>query len=79
MTPELGSRESVLLLLIVFGVAVQFFLMGFAVSDLVQTPVEKLKGGRKWPWALLVVFVNTIGPIIYLLTARKKESSPAKA
>lgn len=75
MGPTLGTAE----MLILFGVAVQFFLMGFAVCDLVQRPAEKLKGGRKWGWALLVVFVNAIGPVIYLLTARKKESPPAKA
>ena len=71
MGPALGTTE----MLVLFGVAVQFFLMGFAVSDLVQRPADKLKGGRKWPWALLVVFVNTLGPVIYLLTARKKEAA----
>jgi hypothetical protein len=29
--------------------------------------------GPKWVWALVILFVNLIGPIIYFVAARKDE------
>ncbi|MBI4308142.1 MAG: PLDc_N domain-containing protein [Chloroflexi bacterium] len=65
-------------MLIVLGVAVQYFLMGYAVCDLVHRPTAQLKGARKWPWALLVVLVSTLGPIIYLLASQKKQPAQSR-
>lgn len=38
----------------------------------------KLKGDKvnylpKWAWALIVLFVNLIGPIIYLMIGRERD------
>ncbi len=50
---------------------IQIGLLVFALRDLIKR--RQVVGGNKWPWALLIVFVNTIGPIIYLIAGRKEE------
>jgi hypothetical protein len=46
----------------------QLALMVFALVDLVRR--ERTKG-PKWLWALIVVFVNLIGPILYFIVGRE--------
>lgn len=29
-------------------------------------------GGKKWPWAIIIVFVNLLGSVVYLVLARKE-------
>ncbi|MDH4140965.1 MAG: PLD nuclease N-terminal domain-containing protein [Coriobacteriia bacterium] len=67
--------------LVVFGVllVVQMTLLVIALLDLVRRSPEALLGGKKWPWALLVVLGSTIGPIIYLAVARKPHSADGPA
>ena len=48
----------------------QLGLMAFALWDLAHR--EVVKGGRKWPWALVIIFVNLFGPILYLLVGREQ-------
>ena len=49
---------------------VQLGLMIVALIDLIKR--EKTKG-PKWLWAIIVVFVNLIGPIIYFVAGREEE------
>jgi hypothetical protein len=58
--------------LIVIGVLwlVQVSLLLWALIDLVRRPSEQIRGGMKWVWVLIVLFLNLIGPIIYLLVGR---------
>lgn len=49
---------------------VQLGLMITALVDLIKR--EKTKG-PKWLWAIIVVFVNLIGPIIYFVAGREEE------
>ncbi len=49
---------------------IQLGLMLFGLIDLVRR--EKTRG-PKWVWALVIVFVNLIGPIIYFVAGRKDE------
>ncbi len=49
---------------------VQIGLLIAGVLDLVKR--EKTKG-PKWMWALIIVFVNIIGPIIYFVLGREDE------
>lgn len=49
---------------------IQLGLMVFALVDLVRR--ERTKG-PKWMWAIIIVAVNIIGPVVYLL-AGKDES-----
>ena len=51
-------------------VVIELLLLVAAVLDLVRR--EKTRG-PKWLWALIIVFVNLIGPIIYFLAAREDE------
>ena len=46
----------------------QLALMIFALVDLTRR--ERTKG-PKWLWALIIVFVNLIGPILYFIIGRE--------
>ncbi len=47
----------------------QLALMIFALVDLIRR--ERTKG-PKWLWALIIVFVNLIGPILYFIIGREE-------
>lgn len=48
----------------------QFILMIVAVIDLVR--IEKTNG-PKWVWALVVVLLNIVGPIVYFIIGRRND------
>ena len=62
LTPEL-------LLLLVPLVLLELGLLVFAVIDLLRDD-RVVRGGNKGLWAVVIVFVNVIGPIVYLLVGR---------
>lgn len=47
---------------------VEIALLVIALVDLVKR--ERVRGGNKVIWALVIVLVNLIGPIIYLVAGR---------
>lgn len=49
---------------------IQLLLMIIAVIDLVR--IEKTNG-PKWIWALVVVCINIIGPILYFIFGRRND------
>lgn len=49
---------------------IQLVLMISALVDLIRRPSVR---GPKWAWALVILFVNLIGPIIYFVMGRKEE------
>ena len=49
---------------------IQLALMIFAIVDLLKRQRTK---GPKWVWALVIVFVNFIGPILYFVIGREEE------
>jgi hypothetical protein len=51
-------------------VLIQLGLMIAACVDLVRREQTR---GPKWVWALVILFVNFIGPIIYFVAGRKEE------
>ena len=57
----------ILLLLPIFFL--QIGLMLYALVDLLRR--ERTKGVPKWAWALIIIFVNFIGPVIYLVVGRE--------
>ena len=63
---ELGQ----LVLLIIPLVLVQLGLMAFALYDLVRR--ERVKGGSKWLWGIIIVVVNIIGPVLYFVLGREE-------
>jgi uncharacterized membrane protein YhaH (DUF805 family) len=51
-------------------VIIELILMISALVDLVRREHTR---GPKWVWALVIIFINYIGPIIYFVAGRKEE------
>ncbi len=51
-------------------VIIQLGLMIVALHDLEQED-RRVRGGSKVLWALVIVFVNLVGPIVYLVGGRE--------
>jgi hypothetical protein len=49
---------------------IQVILLIVALLDLVKQPATR---GPKWMWAVIIIFVNIIGPVIYFIVGRKEE------
>ena len=64
-----GLTPTTLLLLIPL-VVVQFGLLIFAVIDLLRDD-RRVRGGSKGMWAVIIVFVSLLGPILYFLIGRE--------
>ncbi len=52
-------------------VILQLGLMIAALIDL-ERPERQVRGGSKLRWALIIVFVNLVGPIVYFLAGREE-------
>lgn len=50
---------------------VQIALLGVSLVVLWRTPRERLVLERAWPWVLIIVLVNVIGPIVFLAVGRR--------
>lgn len=46
---------------------IQLGLMVYALIDLIRRPKTK---GPKWLWVIVILFINLIGPIVYLVIGR---------
>ena len=69
-TATLNTLQQMLPLLIPILI-IQLGLLTFALVDLFR-PTRTTRG-PKWVWALVIVFVNLIGPIVYFVAGRKDE------
>lgn len=49
---------------------IQFILLLIAIIDLVR--IEKTNG-PKWLWALIILFINILGPILYFVIGRRNQ------
>ena len=68
----LGIQVSTSLLLILLPIVViELGLVVFSLVDLFK-PERRVIGDNKLVWALVIVVVGTIGPIVYLLAGRKQ-------
>ena len=63
-----GTLIAVLAPLIILDVV----LIVAALYDLTR-PNRRVRGDSKVVWALIVIFVSTIGPILYFLAGREPE------
>jgi hypothetical protein len=52
-------------------VLIQLGLMIAALIDL-EHEERRVRGGSKLVWALVIVFVNVIGPIVYFVAGREE-------
>lgn len=55
---------------IVVLVAVQLAVEIYAMIVLFRTPEERVVFQKRWPWVLIIVFVNLIGAIVFLAAGR---------
>ena len=65
------SLSSNLLLILLPIVVIELGLIVFSLIDLFK-PERQVVGNNKLVWALVIVLVGTIGPIVYLLAGRKQ-------
>lgn len=61
-----------LLILIAPLIILEIILVVAALVDLARR--EKVAGGNKLAWAAAILFISTIGPIVYFVFGRKEES-----
>jgi hypothetical protein len=64
----MSDTQIILLLLPI--IAIQLGLTIFALWDMTR-PGRRVRGDSKLMWALIVIFVGTIGPLIYLAVGRE--------
>jgi hypothetical protein len=72
MSPDVAFAEippGLLIPLAVLSIA-QIALEVFALVKLIRTPDDQLVFGKKWPWVLIILFVNFIGAIVFLAAGR---------
>ena len=67
---DLGEIREMISLLIPL-VVIQLVLIGIALRDLVRQ--KRVKGGNKLVWGLVIVFIQYIGPILYLIIGREED------
>ena len=68
--PDLKPEQIVALLAPV--ILIQLGLMIAALYDL-EPEQRRVRGGSKLLWALVIVFVNVIGPIVYFVVGREEQ------
>ena len=56
--------------LIPFLIPVILLQIGLMIVALVDLIRRERTRGPKWAWALVIVFINIIGPVVYLLFGR---------
>lgn len=52
-------------------IVIQLGLMIAALIDL-ERDERRVRGGSKLVWALVIVFVNVVGPILYFVAGREE-------
>ena len=63
-----------MLLLVLPLAVIEVGLLVFALVDLLR-PERRVLGGSKLVWALVIVLIGTIGPLVYLLVGRRDASA----
>jgi hypothetical protein len=52
-------------------IVVQVVLDVFAFVDLYRRPVDQLTISNKWIWVAIILFISTLGAILYFVVGRK--------
>lgn len=67
----MGDLPGWALPVIVALAAVQLAVEVYALVVMLRTPLERLVFGKRWPWVVIILFVNLVGAIIFLAAGRK--------
>ena len=59
-----------ILLLILPILVIELALLGLAIRDLLRTD-RRVRGGNKAVWALVILLVSLLGPILYFVVGRE--------
>jgi hypothetical protein len=66
--------DSTLLLLITPILVIQLGLLIVGLYDLTR-PGRRVRGDLKVVWAIVIIFVNILGPILYFLIGREEATA----
>ncbi len=69
--PGLNSIDPTLIALLIPIAVIQLGLMLLAAFDLLRDE-RRVRGGSKPLWAVIIVFLNLVGPILYFLVGREE-------
>ena len=72
-----GAATPLAIALVTLLVAVEVGLLVYALVDLSRRPAGAVAGSSRLLWLLLCVFVQMIGPILYLAVGRRQAARPA--
>ena len=67
----MASFDPRILLLVIPLAIIELTLLVLAIVDLLRDD-RRVRGGSKGLWAVIIVFVNLVGPIIYFLAGREE-------
>lgn len=60
-----------MILLLLPIILIELGLLVFALYDLAKR--KKVRGGNKWLWLIIILFISLIGPLVYLVLGREEE------
>jgi hypothetical protein len=63
--------DPTLLLLLIPILLIQLGLLAWGLYDLTR-PGRRVRGDSKILWALVIIFINILGPIVYILFGREE-------
>jgi Phospholipase_D-nuclease N-terminal len=69
--PLVIQLSTSMLLILLPLVVIELGLVVFSLVDLFKSE-RRVVGGNKLVWALIIVLIGTIGPVVYLLAGRKQ-------
>ena len=67
---------------VIVAAAAEIALKAVTLGVLARTPRERVRMGVRWPWALIILLVNTFGSVGFLVAGRKRvpaEDAPGQA
>jgi len=70
---ELESIMSEIIKLLPYFIPIIIIEYGLLIFALVQLFKNEVKHMPKWGWALIIIFINIIGPVVFLIAGRKKD------
>ena len=71
MLDQLGGIDPTIVALVIPLVLVELAMLILAIADLLRDD-RRVRGGNKGAWAVIIVFVNIVGPILYFLVGREE-------